>query len=107
MKGRAIRAANGSKRCNQHALDDREATVILRHRLLREKPCGKYKCPHFISPAAAHDLVASLQITATPEAEKMLAEVMENFGLELLCGMQPRKLSSHRLRALVAKARLR
>ena len=61
---------------------------LSRKQILVEKASGNYSCPHFVPPAVASEIAASLEIQLSDEAAKALAEISENFALELLrnCG---------------------
>ena len=58
---------------------------IARKQILIEKDSsGNYKCPHFVSPAVAVEIARSIDHQLSDEAAKTLAEISENFALELL-----------------------
>lgn len=82
-------------------LDD--LVLLARDRLLREKPCGNYKCPHFVDPAIAREILHSVAVRGTPAAEKLLAEVMENLALDLAEGAKGHALSVRELKSRVRR----
>ena len=57
---------------------------ISKKKLLEEKPSGTYKCPHFVPPTVAEEIANSVGFKLDVEAAKSLAEISENFALEIL-----------------------
>lgn len=77
---------------------------ISRQRILIEKESGNYECPHFIPPRIANEIALSRGINLSPEAAKSLAEIAENFALELLCCCKTSSPTVNELRAALSEA---
>jgi hypothetical protein len=77
---------------------------IERAKIIFEKPSGAYGCPQFISPAVAQTIAESVGIGLDNEAAKALAEVAENFAMELLSGHGGKSLAAADIRKLVTTA---
>ena len=67
--------------------------VITKDSLVVEKISGKYSCPHYVPPSAMEKLLKDLNVSADFEAKKMLAEVAENFAVELVKEIGTRDIS--------------
>lgn len=75
--------------------------IILRDYLLIKKPCGVYKCPQYLNPTIAGEILQSNQVEAGKEATKFLAEIMENFGIEIAKHFKGKKITSRSLSKIV------
>jgi len=67
---------------------------IYRQIVLVEKTSGNYGCPHYISPKIAEEIASSFSLTLDLEAQKTIAEIAENFAIELLKACEKTKPSS-------------
>ena len=80
--------------------------TINRSDLLIQKPSGNYSCPHFIPPDTAGQIAESASVSLDQDAKKALAEIAENFALQLLKSSNRERLSESELRSLVSRITL-
>lgn len=74
---------------------------VKRDALLFEKMSGKYKCPHYIPPSAMAEMLTNLNVTADFEAKKLIAEVAENFAMELVKDFRSKSITVECIRQRV------
>ena len=74
--------------------------------LLVEKPSGNYKCPHFVPPDVARELARAQGVHLDNDAAKALAEIAENFAIELVRGVGGETASARKLRKMVTRTDL-
>jgi len=70
---------------------------ITKDSLIIEKKSGKYSCPHYVPPSAMDELFNDLNISADFETKKMLAEVAENFAVEIIKKNNSKTISKDRI----------
>lgn len=74
--------------------------------ILFEKVSGNYSCPHYIPPQIADTIAKSMDIQLDLEASKALAEIAENFALEVLKQCRSKKPSKSEIREIVELSEL-
>jgi hypothetical protein len=83
---------------------DNKATIIKKEAVLLEKPSGNYSCPHFIPPNVALEIAGSCGVALDEDASKALAEVAENFALEVLRNTSSKTPSAEMIRNVITGA---